>query len=87
MIETFLTGAIVALSGVAALFFLKFWRRTADGLFLAFAIAFAIEAVNRARFLMAEHPGEGSVSIYAVRLLAFSIILAAIVARNLRSGR
>jgi uncharacterized membrane protein HdeD (DUF308 family) len=87
MIETFLTGAIVALSGVAALFFLKFWRRTADGLFLAFAIAFAIEAVNRARFLMAEHPNEGSASIYAVRLLAFTIILAAIVARNLRSGR
>ena len=33
---------------VAALFFLRFWWRTSDGLFAAFALAFLLFAVNQA---------------------------------------
>ena len=82
MLEGFLLGVIVTASLTAALFFLKFWRATRDGLFLAFAIAFLIEGLNRAGVLLLEHPNEGSPIVYLVRLLAFLLIAAAIVRKN-----
>ncbi len=80
----FMIGVIFTTSVVAGLFFLKFWRRTGDLLFLAFAVAFLTEGLNRARFLFLEHPNEGSPSIYFVRLVAFALIVAAIVFKNRR---
>jgi len=82
MIEGFLLGVVVTSSIVAAGFFYRFWRRTQDRLFLAFAAAFLIEGLNRLSFLFIELPNEGSPAIYSVRLLAFLIILMAIVAKN-----
>lgn len=80
--ETFLLGVIVTCSLVAALFFFRFWRNTRDLLFLAFAAAFGIEGINRIGFLFLERPNEGSPVIYAVRLLASLLILAAILWKN-----
>jgi hypothetical protein len=80
-----LIGVIVTSSVVAGIFFLKFWRSTRDLLFLAFGVAFLIEGVNRARFLFLEHPNEGSPSIYLIRLLAFMLIVAAILYKNRRA--
>jgi hypothetical protein len=82
MIEGFLLGVIVTASLTAGMFFLKFWRRTGDRLFLAFAVAFIIEGLNRIGFLFVERPNEGYPIIYAVRLLVFLLILAAIVWKN-----
>jgi len=87
MIDGFLLGIIVTASLAAALFFLKFWKRTRDTLFLAFGAAFLIEGVNRIAFLFIEHPNEGSPWIYTVRLLAFLLILAAIVRKNRAPAR
>ncbi|HXS30644.1 MAG TPA: DUF5985 family protein [Steroidobacteraceae bacterium] len=84
MIEGFLLGIIVVSSLIAGLFFLKFWRRTRDPLFLAFSAAFTIEGVNRMGFLFVDRPNEGSPAIYIVRLFAFLIILGAIVWKNRR---
>ena len=84
MIEGFLLGVIVTTSLIAAMFFLKFWRQTRDTLFLAFAAAFFIEGINRIGFLLVETPNEGSASIYIVRLLAFVLILGAILHKNRR---
>lgn len=84
MLEGFLLGVIVTTSLVAAMFFLKFWRQTRDTLFLAFAAAFGIEGINRIGFLFVETPNEGSASIYIVRLLAFLLILGAILHKNRR---
>lgn len=80
--ESFLLGVIVTASWIAALYFLKFWRNTRDQLFLAFALAFAIEGCNRVGFLFLERPNEGSPVIYFVRLLAFVLILLAILRKN-----
>ncbi|MEO6078873.1 MAG: DUF5985 family protein [Steroidobacteraceae bacterium] len=80
--ESFLLGIIVAASLTAALFFTKFWRKTRDPLFLAFALAFMIEGLNRVGFLFLDRPNEGSPAIYVVRLLAFLLILAAILRKN-----
>lgn len=87
MIEGFLLGVVVTSSLVAAGFFLRFWRRTNDRLFFAFAAAFLIEGLNRVSFLFIEAPNEGSPAIYLVRLLAFLIILMAIVAKNRSASR
>jgi hypothetical protein len=83
-IESFLLGIIVTCSLTAGMFFLKFWRRTRDPLFLAFSLAFTIEGLNRTAILFLDHPNEGSPAIYLVRLFAFLIILAAILWKNRR---
>jgi len=85
MNEGFLIGVIVCASAVAGLFFLRFWRRTHDLLFLAFGLSFLVEAANRTRFLFLVEPSEGAASIYLVRLLSYLLILAAIVHKNLRA--
>jgi uncharacterized membrane protein HdeD (DUF308 family) len=82
MIQSFLLGVIVTASLTAGIFFLKFWRRTGDQLFLAFAAAFIIEGFNRIGFLFMDRPNEGSPIIYTVRFLAFLLIIAAIVKKN-----
>ena len=82
MIEGFLLGVIVTASLTAAGFFWRFYRQTRDKLFFAFAAAFAIEGINRMAFLLVDKPSEGSPVIYMVRLVAFLLILGAIVAKN-----
>ena len=82
MIEGFLLGVITTCSFVAGGFFLKFWRRTRDPLFLAFGAAFLIEGLNRISFLFIERPNEGRPVMYVVRLLAFLLIVAGIVWKN-----
>jgi hypothetical protein len=83
MVEGFLLGVIVAASLTTALFFLKFWRQTRDVLFLAFAAAFLIEAANRTGRLFAD-PTDATPWVYVVRLLAFLLLLGAIVYKNRR---
>lgn len=82
MLEGFLLGVIVTASLTAGAFFLRFWRQTRDTLFLAFAAAFIIEGINRISFLFVARPNEGSPTIYLVRLIAFLLILTAIVRKN-----
>jgi len=84
MLQGFLLGVIATASLAAGGFFLKFWRQTRDVLFLAFGSAFIIEGINRTSVLFLERPNEGHPSLYVVRLLAFLLILAAIVNKNRR---
>lgn len=82
--EHFLMGAIAMASAVAALFFLRFWRETGDRLFLIFAGAFALLGLTRIGLAMADDPSEIDTSWYWVRLVAFVLILIAIVDKNRR---
>lgn len=82
MIEGFLLGVISTASVTAGVFFLKFWRKTQDPFFLAFAASFIIEGLNRAAVLLTKHPNEASPWTYLVRLLSLSLILAAILRKN-----
>lgn len=86
MIEGFLLGVIATTSVTAGLFFLKFWRDTRDPFFLAFAASFTIEGLNRASYLFLPQPNEGSPWIYVIRLLAFLLILSAIIRKNYGRG-
>lgn len=87
MIEAFLIGIIATACAVSALFFMRFWRRTGDVLFLAFALSFLVEALNRPRFLAATSFAEDAATIYLVRLLSYLLILVAIIHKNLRAPR
>ena len=78
----FLSGSITIGFLVAGLFFLRFWRRTHDGLFLAFAIAFALLGFGQAVQALASIPQEERSYLFLIRLAAFTIILIAIVRKN-----
>ena len=82
ILEAFLLGVIATSSLIAGVFFLKFWKKTRDSLFLAFSLAFFVEGLNRSAVLFLAKPNEGSPYIYIVRLLAFLLILAAILHKN-----
>ena len=81
----FLGGAVTFGYVLATMFFLRFWRRTADRLFCAFAVAFALLALNQglAQWLGAADERVGYT--YLLRVLGFLLILAGIVDKNLRS--
>lgn len=86
VLDLFLLGFVAACSLCAALFFLRFWRQTRDFLFLAFAAFFAIQAALNASVLGLQHPNEGTVWIFTLRLLSSLLVLGAIVRKNLGRG-
>ena len=83
----FLAGAVTLGFFVAAGFFLRFWRRTRDRLFLAFAAAFVLLAVNQALAAFLGAGDELTPYTYLLRVLGFMLILSAIVDKNVTSIR
>jgi len=78
-----LAGAIAMASVTIALFFLRFWRASGDRFFLYFALSFAIEGLHRVYAAMRDGGGEDSPLHYLIRLLAYGLILWAILEKNL----
>lgn len=78
-------GALSAGYAMAALFFARFSRDTGDRLFVFFAIAFALLAFQRVALALTADSGSLGTALYAVRLLAFLLILYAIVDKNRKS--
>jgi len=78
------SGAIIMGYALAAVFFLKFWRRTSDSLFLAFAAAFLLMAATPLLTALLEVPREEQSPFYLLRLLAFLIIIVAIIGKSRR---
>lgn len=81
MMNQFVLGAIVMACGAAGLFFLRFWRKTHDRLFLIFAIAFWTLGLNWLA-LAFTNADEVRTALYVVRLLAFVFILIGIIDKN-----
>lgn len=82
----FLSGAISLGFFFAAVFFLRFWYRTHDRLFVAFGIAFGLLGVGQAVQVFAHIAQEEQSYIYLIRLAAFSTIIVAIVRKNRRAA-
>jgi hypothetical protein len=82
----FLSGMVAMGYAVASLFFLGFWKRTRDRLFLAFAAAFLLLMLNGVLVTMANVPLENRAFLYLLRLAAFAIIIGAVVQKT-RSRR
>jgi len=81
----FLSGAVSLGFFVCGLFFLRFWRRTRDELFLGFAAAFGLLGVGQAVIALANVPTEERGSLYLVRLAAFALIIVAVLRKNRKS--
>ena len=81
MIE-FLSGAVTMGFIVASMLFARFWRRTSDRLFLAFAVAFVLLALNQALAQWLGAADERVGYTYLLRVLGFALILGAIIDKN-----
>lgn len=82
MLYDFLSGAAAFGFLACGLFFLRFWRRTREQLFLAFSLAFVLLGIGQAVVALAQMPTEEKGALYLIRLLAFVLILAAIYRKN-----
>ena len=80
----FLQGATMLASLGVALFFFRYWRSSGDRLFLAFSLAFSVFAVNRVLLSLLEEGSEARTYVYLLRALAFLLIAAAVVDKNLQ---
>jgi hypothetical protein len=85
-LDLFLLGYIAAASGAVALYFLHFWKETRDFLFIAFAAFFIVQGGTRAFELSAPSPNLSGIGVYALRLLAVLLVVAAILRKNSRSA-
>lgn len=83
----FLAGAVTLAFALAALFFLRFWKKTRDRLFLHFTIAFCLFAVNQIVVTSMGSVGEKEGYAYIFRVIGFLLILASIVDKNLKDSR
>ncbi len=77
-----LIGALAMGFCVAGLFFLRFWKETRDRLFALFALSLLVMAVNRVGLAFTGEEGSPGDYLYWVRLLAFGLILLAILDKN-----
>jgi peptidoglycan/LPS O-acetylase OafA/YrhL len=84
MMFSFVSGLITAGFGIAGLFFLRYWQRSRDKLFLAFAAAFWLLALNQALLVVSGVAAEDQSWFYLLRLAAFVLIILGIWLKNRR---
>ena len=82
MLIDFLSGAVTMGFVIVGLFFLSFWRRTGDGLFIAFALAFWLLGLGQALLSFTDIPIEERSWLYLLRLAAFLLIIVSIWRKN-----
>lgn len=80
--STFLYGATAMGCFVAGLFFLRFWRQSRDTLFVSFAVAFWLFALNYSVLGLVPLATERRPFVFLLRLAGFITILWGIVQKN-----
>lgn len=83
----FLSGAVAFGFLVCGLYFIRYWNRSRDELFLSFALAFGLLGTGQAILALANIPTEERGSLYLFRLAAFLLILLAIYRKNRMASR
>jgi hypothetical protein len=77
-----LMGATAALSMVIGLFFMRFWHNTQDRFFLFLSASFLLQGIDR----LLQHGDwqwpEDTAGQYSLRILAYILILAAVLYKN-----
>jgi hypothetical protein len=81
-VNTFLSGMVTAGFLAGGLFFARFWARSRDSLFLAFAAAFWLLALNELLVSLVDEPSDTQSVFYLLRVAAFVLIAVAIVRKN-----
>lgn len=78
-----ISGSIAMAAFIIGLYFLKFWKTTKDRFFLFFALSFWIQALDRVVHVFTlSYFQESNPFFYLMRLLAFGLILFAVVDKN-----
>jgi peptidoglycan/LPS O-acetylase OafA/YrhL len=83
----FLNGVAMAGSLGVGLFFFRLWNETRDRFFALFGLAFWVLALTWIALILAAPASEDRHYFYVGRLVAFLLIIAAIVDKNRSSGR
>ena len=78
----FIYGMVTMGYMVAGLFFLKFWTRDRDTLFIIFAVAFWLLAASQILLLIFDLTREEQGRVYILRFAAFALIIIAIIHKN-----
>lgn len=78
----FMWGACAMASAVIAVFFWTFYRNTADRLLAMFSLAFGSLSLHWVGLAIAQPAEDTRHYFYVLRLLAFLLIIAAIVDKN-----
>ena len=86
-VAALIAGALAAGYVVAGLFVAKFWSRTGDRLVAIFAAAFWLLAIQRIATVLSDRWLEDATPLYALRLVAFLLILIAIIDKNRQGHR
>lgn len=82
MTEWMMSGALAMGYLVAAMFFIRYWREARERLFAFFALAFLLLAAQR---LLLPFIADDQIELaYAVRVVAFLMIIVGIVDKNRR---
>jgi uncharacterized protein DUF5985 len=79
----FVSGAVAFSFAVAAIFFLKFWRKSSDILHLCLGIAFILFALNQVASEWISPDNARGGFTYVLRAMGFLVILGAILYKNL----
>ncbi|WP_443749157.1 DUF5985 family protein [Asticcacaulis solisilvae] len=87
MLKMMLLGAIAMAAFTIALIFVRFWRTTRDRFFLFFAAAFVLMGAGRIVLGAVPHSDDQTPVIYLIQLLAFVVILFAVVDKNRRTRK
>jgi hypothetical protein len=78
----FLQAVAATAAWVAGLLFVRFWRHTHDQLFALFGLAFWLLSLSWAVLGLFDPTEEARPYVYLVRLVAFILIIAAVVQKN-----
>jgi hypothetical protein len=82
ILKLMMLGGIAMASLIIGLLFIRFWKTTGDRFFLFFAAAFFIAGAGRVIMGLIPHITDHSPLIYLTQLLAFLVIIYAIVDKN-----
>jgi uncharacterized membrane protein HdeD (DUF308 family) len=81
-IHLLLLGALAMATLTVAVIFLRHWRDSGERLFLYFALSFFVQAINRVALALTASPQEGTPWHYLLRLVAYLLIVWAIIDAN-----
>jgi hypothetical protein len=81
--DDLLVGALVLASAAIGLCFLRYWKATRDGFFLLFALAFWLQGAQWLYTGLTVASSEFQPLAFVLRLLAYVLIVVAIVRKNL----
>ena len=83
----FLQAVSATAALISATIFVRYWRQSRDPLFVQFALAFAVLGVSWAILSVVNPIGDANPYVYVLRLIAFLLIIVAVVVKNREAAR